>query len=291
MSTGWICPKCGRVYAPFMCECTHCNNKEIKPDPCIITSPWSQDYSKYKSEVSTDPCKCDQGVTIDDERLKYTTSRDFNSEYLTYTTTTTQNLKLDKDPMLFSQMICDSQGSREVDLLGRPITPINGVLETLMSPEQLRELAERIPARDEDARESSFEVMLEDDIQTELDNTLLYKCSACGKTYSGSTPIQCECGRKHGWIVLSSALQDDVNEALELHGRLKLGDSEAPDWADSKDKYILKINYDRDGVTQPSVNCSNAKWECPKCGNQFYEFPYKGCFCGAKGEELLQIAE
>lgn len=164
------------------------------------------------------------------------------------------------------QMICDSQGCREVDLFGRPITPVN-----------------------EEIRESSFEVMLEDEIQTTLDNTLLYKCSACGKTYSGSTPIQCECGRKHGWIVLSSALQDDVNKALELHGRLKLGDSEAPDWADSKDKYILKINYDRDGVTQPSVNCSNAKWKCPKCGNQFYEFPYKGCFCGAKGEELLQI--
>ena len=27
-STGWICPKCGRVYGPFMSECPYCN----KPD-------------------------------------------------------------------------------------------------------------------------------------------------------------------------------------------------------------------------------------------------------------------
>lgn len=29
MNSGWICPKCGRVYAPYVFECTHCN-KEIK---------------------------------------------------------------------------------------------------------------------------------------------------------------------------------------------------------------------------------------------------------------------
>lgn len=203
MNTGWICPKCGRVYAPFMCECTHCNNNEIKPDPCIITSPWSQDYSKYKSEATTDPCKCDQGVTIDDERLKYTT-------------TTTQNLKLDKDPILFSQMICDSQGSREVDLLGRPITPINGELETLMSLEQLKELAERIPARDEEVRESSFEVMLEDEdtspTETELKEHLYYinhitspesenskyewVCSKCARKYYNFPTLGCLCGAR-----------------------------------------------------------------------------------------------
>lgn len=129
MSTGWICPKCGRVYAPFICECTKCNSNEIKPDPCIITPPWSQDYSKYKSEVTTDTYKCGQNTTIDDEHLKYTA--------------TTQNLKLDKEPMPLSQMICDSQGCREVDLFGRPIVPTNGELETLMSPEQLKELADR----------------------------------------------------------------------------------------------------------------------------------------------------
>lgn len=24
---GWECPKCGSVYAPFMMECSRCNNK------------------------------------------------------------------------------------------------------------------------------------------------------------------------------------------------------------------------------------------------------------------------
>lgn len=30
METGWVCPKCGRVYAPSVKECYHCNN--IKND-------------------------------------------------------------------------------------------------------------------------------------------------------------------------------------------------------------------------------------------------------------------
>ena len=25
MSTGWQCPRCGRVYAPFVAECEKCN--------------------------------------------------------------------------------------------------------------------------------------------------------------------------------------------------------------------------------------------------------------------------
>lgn len=28
-NNGWICPKCGRVYAPYIPECQYCN-KEIK---------------------------------------------------------------------------------------------------------------------------------------------------------------------------------------------------------------------------------------------------------------------
>lgn len=65
---------------------------------------------------------------------------------------------------LLIQMICDSKGCREVDLLNRPIEPINSELKTLMSPEQLKELADRMPAKDEEIRESSFEVMLEDEM-------------------------------------------------------------------------------------------------------------------------------
>lgn len=28
MSTGWVCPKCGRVWGPFMMACDPCNNPE-----------------------------------------------------------------------------------------------------------------------------------------------------------------------------------------------------------------------------------------------------------------------
>ena len=34
MSQGWICPKCGNVYAPFQFECIRCNNIQIKTDDC-----------------------------------------------------------------------------------------------------------------------------------------------------------------------------------------------------------------------------------------------------------------
>ena len=28
MADGWICPKCGNVYAPWVCECDNCNQKK-----------------------------------------------------------------------------------------------------------------------------------------------------------------------------------------------------------------------------------------------------------------------
>lgn len=28
-NNGWICPKCGRVYAPYIAECQHCNKEVI----------------------------------------------------------------------------------------------------------------------------------------------------------------------------------------------------------------------------------------------------------------------
>lgn len=33
---GWICPKCGRVYAPYMPECQHCN------EALIVTSEFDE---------------------------------------------------------------------------------------------------------------------------------------------------------------------------------------------------------------------------------------------------------
>ena len=32
MTSGWICPKCGRVYAPFITACNECNEKAMKAE-------------------------------------------------------------------------------------------------------------------------------------------------------------------------------------------------------------------------------------------------------------------
>lgn len=34
---GWICPKCGKVYAPQVPECYICNNNEIKYTSTTVT--------------------------------------------------------------------------------------------------------------------------------------------------------------------------------------------------------------------------------------------------------------
>ena len=36
MNNGWICPKCGRVYAPFIPECQHCNRENKSISSTII---------------------------------------------------------------------------------------------------------------------------------------------------------------------------------------------------------------------------------------------------------------
>lgn len=38
-STGWICPKCGRVYAPFWGQCTVCNENPVQVTPIQIPTP------------------------------------------------------------------------------------------------------------------------------------------------------------------------------------------------------------------------------------------------------------
>ena len=208
---GWICPKCGRVYAPIIMECSHCNNNEIKPDPCIITPPWSQDYSKYKSEVTTEYFQ---------ELEKYPTDLERD----------THNLKLDKEPMLFgNQIICDSQGCREVDLFGRPIKGVHkySSLKTLqesldglnkelenhgVQPTSLNELEDIKKTLNQDSNDDMWPTEKEvkahlkyikeqtEKEQTESEKNIIdddesyWKCTRCGKIHLVFPEGGCECG-------------------------------------------------------------------------------------------------
>lgn len=55
---GWICPKCGKVYAPHVDECSDCNNNWIKPNPY----PWTPEPSPY---VPTNPWENPWVGTVD----------------------------------------------------------------------------------------------------------------------------------------------------------------------------------------------------------------------------------
>ncbi len=63
-SSGWVCPKCGNVYAPCMMECKNCNDNKlpkwpssfpnvpnVKPEftPGGITVPWCSVCSRSYS--------------------------------------------------------------------------------------------------------------------------------------------------------------------------------------------------------------------------------------------------
>lgn len=51
--TGWVCPKCGKVYSPFMPECSHCNGSmnvaPIEP-PKKINIDNKEEMDKYLAE-------------------------------------------------------------------------------------------------------------------------------------------------------------------------------------------------------------------------------------------------
>jgi hypothetical protein len=182
-NTGWICPKCGRVYAPFVMECSNCNNNEIKPDPCIITPPWSQDYSKYKSEVTTDTYKCGQNVTINDEYLKYTTSRDFNSEYITHTHSSQEQLQESINEL-----------NTELENLGAQPTnldELNNIKNTLKrdSNDDMWPTEQAVKAHLKYIKEQTEaeKNIIDDDVS-------YWKCSRCSKIHLVFPLSGCECG-------------------------------------------------------------------------------------------------
>jgi uncharacterized OB-fold protein len=195
---GWICPQCGRVHAPFVMECFYCNDKlksnEIKLDPCIITPPWESDYSKYKSEVGTDihispgissgiTVTYDPNVELSDERLRYTTSRDFNSEYVTYTHSSQEQLQ-------------------------ESINELNTELENLgAQPTNLDELNNIKNILNQDSNDDLWptEQEVKDHLkyikeQTEAEKNIIdddvsyWKCSRCSKIHLVFPEDGCECG-------------------------------------------------------------------------------------------------
>lgn len=50
---GWICPKCGRVYAPFMPSCTYCGNEVYRTNK--DSTGVAPNYDQYKITCSNDP--------------------------------------------------------------------------------------------------------------------------------------------------------------------------------------------------------------------------------------------
>lgn len=50
MNYGWVCPKCGRAYAPFVAECKHCADT-------ATSTPWTQVEHIYRPENGP-TCMC-----------------------------------------------------------------------------------------------------------------------------------------------------------------------------------------------------------------------------------------
>ncbi len=54
-NNGWICPKCGNVYAPFMMECKSCNKiaspnlplEAFRPYASTVPGAWCNVCNKY----------------------------------------------------------------------------------------------------------------------------------------------------------------------------------------------------------------------------------------------------
>lgn len=50
---GWICPKCGRVYAPSTPMCSYCGKEEIRNVPNTSGSPVT--FDEYLRKISVLP--------------------------------------------------------------------------------------------------------------------------------------------------------------------------------------------------------------------------------------------
>ena len=53
---GWVCPKCGRVYAPWIDKCQYCGNSTITytPPTCPYHGWWWCTNPYYTNTITTD---------------------------------------------------------------------------------------------------------------------------------------------------------------------------------------------------------------------------------------------
>lgn len=65
---GWICPKCGRVYAPWIDKCQYCGGSTITYTPPTCPYQWWCNYPYYSNTISTD------SVTLNTSDILKTTS-------------------------------------------------------------------------------------------------------------------------------------------------------------------------------------------------------------------------
>lgn len=58
--TGWICPKCGRVMAPFAFECSYCNKKYDITTINTGTAPINNVVTTAYNGGAQSTCECDK---------------------------------------------------------------------------------------------------------------------------------------------------------------------------------------------------------------------------------------
>ena len=51
---GWICPKCGRVYAPWVDKCQYCGCSTITYTPPTCPCQWWCNHPYYTNTIASD---------------------------------------------------------------------------------------------------------------------------------------------------------------------------------------------------------------------------------------------
>lgn len=203
-NTGWICPKCGRVYAPFIMECSYCNNNEIKPDPCIITppwSPWSQDYIRYKSEVTTDTYKCDQNVTTTNGYFPELDEFNTNCDRSIHKYSSQEQLQESLDGL-----------NKELENLGVQPTSLDELkdIKTIIEDVHRSEEIAQESNNNNPTQESAIDFLRQSFPNSGIKPRIITKCEYCGATtyLNRKCPI---CDKFNG----DKSLESDTNYMLE----------------------------------------------------------------------------